>query len=154
MRDSLSALGVNVTRRRAKALEALASTDSHPSANEIHAEVRRWYPSTSLATIYNTIELLKEAGQILELEFSGAANRYDGRRPASHPHLICLACEAIEDMDDDGGDDPRGADGGGESPDLDRLSRATGYKLVSQWTDYYGVCPACQDAGETQSARR
>lgn len=144
MRESLSALGVNVTRRRAKTLEALASTDSHPSANEIHAEVRRWYPSTSLATIYNTIDLLKEAGQILELEFSGAANRYDGRRPASHPHLVCLACEAIEDMDGGADGDPP-ADG---VNDLDRLSRATGYNLVSQRTDYYGVCPACQNAGE------
>ena len=86
MRTSLSALGVTITRRRAKTLEALASTDRHPSAHELHAEVRRWYPSTSLATIYNTIDLLKEAGQILELEFSGSANRYDGRRPAYHPH--------------------------------------------------------------------
>ena len=153
MRESLSALGVNVTRRRAKTLEALASTDSHPSANEIHAEVRRWYPSTSLATIYNTIELLKEAGQILELEFSGAANRYDGRRPASHPHLVCLDCEAIEDMDGIGDGDPPSA---GVGADLARLSRATGYKLVSQRTDYYGVCPSCQDAGEpaAQSAPR
>ena len=150
MRAALSALGVNVTRRRAKTLEALASTDRHPSANEIHAEVRRWYPSTSLATIYNTIELLKEAGQILELEFSGAANRYDGRRPDPHPHLVCLVCENIDDMDDTG----ESNDGGG----LERLSRATGYKLVSQRTDYYGVCPACQDAdggaGESESAPR
>ena len=153
MRASLSARGVNVTRRRAKTLEALASTDRHPSANEIHAEVRRWYPSTSLATIYNTIELLKEAGEILELEFSGAANRYDGRRPDPHPHLVCLTCEHIDDMD--GIDDPRAAgDGGG----LEQLSRATGYKLVSQRTDYYGVCPACQDAdggaGESDPAPR
>ena len=150
MRDALAALGVNVTRRRAKTLEALASTDRHPSANEIHAEVRRWYPSTSLATIYNTIELLKEAGQILELEFSGAANRYDGRRPDPHPHLVCLVCEDIDDMDDAGDND-----GGGG---LERLSRVTGYKLVSQRTDYYGVCPACQGAdggaGESESARR
>ena len=140
MRAALSELGVTVTRRRAKTLEALASTERHPSANEIHAEVRRWHPSTSLATIYNTIELLKEAGQILELEFSGAANRYDGRRPRSHPHLICLECEAIEDMDDD----REGADG--DSLSLDRVSDATGYKLVRQRTDYYGVCPSCQAA--------
>ena len=118
-------------------LEVLASTDRHPSVNELHAEVRRWYPSTSLATIYNTIELLKEAGQVLELEFSGAANRYDGRRPASHPHLICLHCESIEDMDSsDYGEDR-----------LDRLSNATGYRLVRQRTDYYGICPNCQREG-------
>ena len=135
MRDALLNQGISITRRRDKMLQALASNDRHPSVNELHAEVRRWYPSTSLATIYNTIELLKEAGQILELEFSGAANRYDGRRPESHPHLICLTCESIEDME-------------GESTDadyLDRLSEHTGYRLVRQRTDYYGVCPLCQE---------
>ncbi len=135
MRSSLSSLGVAITRRRAKMLEILASTDRHPSANELHAEVRRWYPSTSLATVYNTIDLLKEAGQILELEFSASANRYDGRRPASHPHLVCISCQSIEDMDD-----PH--DPGARA--LDRLSHATGYRLVRQRTDYYGICPACQ----------
>ena len=135
MRNALLNQGISITRRRDKMLLALASNDRHPSVNELHAEVRRWYPSTSLATIYNTIELLKDAGQILELEFSGSANRYDGRRPQSHPHLICLSCEIIEDMDD-------GALG---AEHLDRLSEDTGYRLVRQRTDYYGFCPDCQE---------
>ena len=135
MRDALLNQGISITRRRDKMLQALASNERHPSVNELHAEVRRWYPSTSLATIYNTIELLKNAGQILELEFSGAANRYDGRRPQSHPHLICLSCESIEDMDSDSSDEDH----------LARLSEDTGYRLVRQRTDYYGICPACQE---------
>lgn len=135
MRASMSALGVNLTPRRAKVLETLASTDCHPTVNEIHSEVRRLYPSTSLATIYNTIELLKEAGQVLELEFSGSANRYDGLRPESHPHLICLSCRSVEDMDLFEIEDVS----------LDRVSHATGYNLVRQRTDYYGICPVCQE---------
>lgn len=141
---SMSELGVNVTPRRAKVLEALASTDCHPTVNEIHSEVRRIYPSTSLATIYNTIEILKEAGQVLELEFSGSPNRYDGLRPDSHPHLICLTCRSAEDMDVFEIEDVS----------LDRVSDATGYNLVRQRTDYYGVCPKCQecDEGSTSSS--
>ena len=135
MRDALLNQGISITRRRDKMLQALASNERHPSVNELHAEVRRWYPSTSLATIYNTIELLKDAGQILELEFRGAANHYDGRRPQSHPHLICLSCESIEDMDSDSSDEDN----------LARLSEDTGYRLVRQRTDYYGICPACQE---------
>ena len=65
----------------------LIPSDHHPTVGELHREVRRSFPRTSLATIYNTIELLKEAGQVLEIEFSGAPNRYDGRRPNPHPHL-------------------------------------------------------------------
>lgn len=142
MSASMSELGVNVTPRRAKVLETLASTDCHPTVNEIHSEVRRIYPSTSLATIYNTIELLKEAGQVLELEFSGSPNRYDGLRPESHPHLICLSCRSVEDMDVFEIEDVS----------LERVSNATGYDLVRQRTDYYGVCPVCQRGDESASS--
>ena len=142
MRASMSKLGVNVTPRRAKVLETLASTDCHPTVNEIHSEVRRLYPSTSLATIYNTIELLKEAGQVLELEFSGSANRYDGLRPDSHPHLICLSCRSVEDMDMCEIEDVS----------LDQVSHASGYQLVRQRTDYYGICPVCQETGDNSTS--
>ena len=142
MRASMSALGVNVTPKRAKVLETLASTDCHPTVNEIHSEVRRIYPSTSLATIYNTIELLKEAGQVLELEFSGDPNRYDGLRPESHPHLICLSCRSVEDMDATDIEDVS----------LDRVAHATGYDLVRRRTDYYGLCPTCQDMDASASS--
>ena len=142
MRASMSKLGVNVTPRRAKVLETLASTDSHPTVNEIHSEVRRIYPSTSLATIYNTIELLKEAGQVLELEFSGSPNRYDGLRPDYHPHLICLSCRSVEDMDMFEVKDIS----------LDLVSSASGYQIARQRTDYYGICPECQQSDEVSAS--
>ena len=136
MRTSLEEKGIAMTPRRAKLLEVLVASDRHPSVGEIHDEVRRYFPKTSLATIYNTIELLKETGQVLEIEFSSAANRYDGRIPQAHPHLICVECEKIEDLEVAAAGEP-----------LEAISAATGYRLVNQRTDYYGVCPQCQ-AGE------
>ncbi len=127
---------MSLTPRRAKLLEVLIASERHPSASEIHHEVKRFHPGTSLATVYNTIELLKDAGQVLEIEFSGASNRYDGRRPRSHPHLICLECEKIEDMDAFGAEEP-----------LEDVSSATGYNITRRRTDYYGVCPDCQAEG-------
>lgn len=35
------------------------------------------------ATVYNTIQLLKDLGQVLELEFGDTANRYDSNMPES-----------------------------------------------------------------------
>ena len=136
MKGALTDEGVVITPRRAKLLEVLLASDRHPSVGEIHSDVRRYFPGTSLATVYNTIELLKETGQVLEIEFSGAANRYDGRRPQSHPHLVCLRCEKIEDMDAVEVDEP-----------LEAISSATGYDVVRRRTDYYGVCPDCQREG-------
>ena len=132
MKAALRDKGVVVTRKRAKLLEVLLASDSHPSASEIHEGVRASYPGTSLATIYNTIEILKETGQVLEIEFSASANRYDGRIPVSHPHLVCLNCEKVEDMESTTPHDP-----------LESVSRATGYDIIRLRTDYYGTCPEC-----------
>ena len=133
MKNAMEARGVALTPRRTNLLEILAASERHPSVGEIHQEASRTFPGTSLTTVYNTIELLKEAGQVLEIEFSGAANRYDGRRPQSHPHLICLECERIEDGDTLEPDLP-----------LEAVAAVTGYELVNRRTDYYGVCLACQ----------
>lgn len=139
MRAALKRRGTRLTPRRDKMLEVLVCSETHPSASEIHEEVRRFHPRTSLATIYNTIELLKETGQVLEIEFSGAANRYDGRRSHHHPHLICLHCEKIEDLDSVDHDEP-----------LDDLSNVTGYEITGRRMDYYGMCPDCQSGGAGQ----
>ncbi len=132
MKAALRERGVAVTRKRAKLLEVLLASDRHPSVSEIHEGVRAAYPGTSLATIYNTIEILKETGQVLEIEFSASANRYDGRIPVSHPHLVCLQCEKVEDMENTTTHDP-----------FERVSQATGYDIVRLRTDYYGTCPEC-----------
>lgn len=138
MKAALRERGVAVTRKRAKLLEVLLTSDQHPSVSEIHEGVKTAYPGTSLATIYNTIEILKETGQVLEIEFSASANRYDGRIPASHPHLVCLQCEKVEDMEGTAPHEP-----------LELVSQTTGYEVVRLRTDYYGTCPECLDASSS-----
>ena len=137
MRDALDAKGVALTPRRDKLLEVLVASERHPSVSEIHQEVQRFFPGTSLATVYNTIELLKDIGQVLEIEFSGAPNRYDGRRPGPHPHLVCLQCGRIDDVDSTHTDDSS-----------DAVAKATGYKVTRHRTEYYGTCPECQDPND------
>ena len=139
MKAALRERGVAVTRKRAKLLEVLLASDRHPSVSEIHEGVQATYPGTSLATIYNTIEILKETGQVLEIEFSASANRYDGRIPVSHPHLVCLQCEKVEDMQNTATHDP-----------LESVSQATGYDIVRLRTDYYGTCPECLEASSSR----
>ena len=132
MRGALEAEGVVLTPRRSRVLEVLIASDRHPTVGDLHRDVRRSFPRTSLATIYNTIELLKQAGQVLEIEFSGAANRYDGRRPKPHPHLVCIRCERIDDMDQNSHEES-----------FDDIFAATGYRIVSYRSEYFGTCPDC-----------
>ncbi|MGB3905399.1 MAG: transcriptional repressor, partial [Anaerolineae bacterium] len=82
---TLRGKGYRLTPQRLAVLRVLAESGDHPSVEQIYGEVRRQYPMMSRATVYKTVEALKEMAQVLELEFSGASNRYDGRRAEPHP---------------------------------------------------------------------
>ena len=57
------------------------------------------FPPPTIATVYKTLAVLKSIGEVLELEFSSDYNRYDGKKPGPHPHLICIKCKRIVDPD-------------------------------------------------------
>lgn len=129
----LTARGFRLTPQRFYIVEALVGDDSHPSAEEIYARVRQVCPTTSLATVYKTLETLKGMGEVLELEFSDGSNRYDGLRPASHPHVICVRCGRIEDVELD------------SVPALEaQVVSSSGYQIQSHRIEFYGVCSGCQ----------
>jgi Fur family transcriptional regulator, peroxide stress response regulator len=88
-----------LTPQRLAVLKILAVSDGHPSAERIHEQVKIDFPTTSLATVYKTVSLVKELGEVLELGFSDDSNRYDGNKPYAHPHLICTQCKKIIDPD-------------------------------------------------------
>jgi len=129
----LRAKGHRLTPQRLAVLRVLAESPDHPSVEQIYDKVRRQHPMISRATVYKTVETLKGMGQVLELEFSGAGNRYDGRRVESHPHLVCRGCGRIQDL---------------ELPGLMReateVAQKTGYELLGHRLDFYGLCPECQ----------
>src|SRR5215212_5164854 len=102
LRERLAEAGHRITPQRLYILEALVSDASHPTAEEIYARVRPSCPTTSLATVYKTLEMLKELGEVLELEFSDGSNHYDGLHPAAHPHVLCQRYGRIEDVEVDG----------------------------------------------------
>lgn len=125
--------GYRATPQRIALLRIIAASVDHPSATRIYEQMHRHFPTTTLATVYKTLTLLKEMGEVLELEFSGVENRYDGNKPYPHLHLLCINCRQIID------------------PEIDlmshvpaRVARATGYQIIGQRFDLYGVCPKCQ----------
>jgi Fur family transcriptional regulator, peroxide stress response regulator len=128
--------GCRITPQRLAILKILAESKGHPGAEEIYALVKTDFPTTTIATVYKTLAVLKSIGEVLELEFSSDYNRYDGKKPGPHPHLICIKCKRIVD------------------PDLTslaemtaKLATRTGYKLIGHRLDFYGICPDCQQKG-------
>jgi len=137
MIERLKEKGFRITPQRIAIVEILANSCEHPGVDQIYRLVTKNFPTTSLATVYKTITLLKEIGEVIEMGFGDESNRYDGRNPHPHPHIMCVKCKSIID------------------PDLsslkemsNELSAETGYKIVSHRLDFFGICPNCQKIQE------
>ena len=132
---------IRLTPQRLAVLRILADDTGHPTVEQVFDRVRGDYPTTSLATIYKTIDMLKGIGEVLELSV-GESHRYDGRDPRPHPHLICESCGSITDLPLDGplGDPVVLAD------TAEAVASFHGYAEVQPRLEFRGRCPACQDA--------
>jgi len=89
------------TSQRRIIIEELKKLDTHPTADELYAIVRKRLPQISLGTVYRNLELLAEAGMIQKLELSGRQKRFDGR-PEAHFHMRCRNCGGVVDVCDSG----------------------------------------------------
>jgi Fur family peroxide stress response transcriptional regulator len=121
-----------ITPQRLAVLKVLAASEGHPTVETIYEKVRTQFPTTSLATIYKTVSLLREVNEVLELGFADGSNRYDGSRPFPHPHVICTKCKKIID------------------PDLSSLkdmtkevAEETGFEILTHRLDFFGICREC-----------
>ena len=99
MLEKVKLRGGRLTSNRLALLQLIAVSEGHPNATELFEEMREKFPTISLATIYKTLTLLKEEGEVLEIDFRDES-RYDGNKPYPHPHLICQHCGKIIDGDD------------------------------------------------------
>lgn len=122
-----------ITPQRLAILKVLAESKGHPSVESIYTQVKPDFPTTSLATIYKNVNVLKELGQVLELGFSDDSNRYDGNKPYDHPHVVCIHCKKILDPDVAALKDM-----------TEELARQTGFAITRHRLDFFGICPDCQ----------
>lgn len=69
---------------------------NHPTAQQVHDEVRKVLPEVSLGTVYRNLHQLVEAGELCEVAVGGAVH-YDVLME-DHHHLICSRCGALIDL--------------------------------------------------------
>lgn len=91
--------GLKMTPQRRMIVEYLQSATDHPTADEVLRAVNAKFPMASRATVYNTLNWLKEAGMVREVH-EGGDLRFDPNTE-SHHHFVCRACGRIEDVECD-----------------------------------------------------
>ena len=122
-----------LTPQRLAVLKVLAVSEGHPTVERIYETVRAEFPTTSIATIYKTVNLLKQLNEVLELGFPDGSNRYDGNKPYPHPHVICTKCKKIIDPNL------------GSLKDLTKeVVKETGFQILNHRVDFFGPCRDCQ----------
>lgn len=124
--------GVPLTPQRRAVIETLGKRSDHPTAESIYEAVRKRLPDISRMTVYRTLDLLVEIGNVRKVGQFGSSVRYDPIT-ARHHHLACIRCDALVDLHD---------------PALDGLDlpaiRRTGFKVTDYSVMFTGVCPACR----------
>jgi len=128
-----------ITPQRLAILKILAESKGHPSVESIYARVKPNFPTTSLATIYKNVAVLRDLNQVLELGFSDDSNRYDGNKPHDHPHVVCTVCKKILDPDIAALEDM-----------TQELVRLTGFSITRHRLDFFGICPQCREKAKGQ----
>lgn len=124
-----------LTPQRVELIRLIAISEGHPSAGQLYATIKRQFPTMSQATVYKTLALLKDMGQVLEIDLKDDS-RYDGNHPEPHPHLICENCGKIVD--------------GEEFLDqqtIHKLEQDSGYTILRSQIALYGLCPDCLKSG-------
>ena len=128
-----------ITPQRLAILKILAESKGHPSVESIFEQVRPDFPTTSLATVYKNIAVLKDLNEVLELGFSDDSNRYDGNKPYDHPHVVCTVCKKILDPDIAALKDM-----------TQELVQETGFAITRHRLDFFGICPQCQSKSSSK----
>ena len=136
LRQALEAGGQRFTEQRAAVFRYLASTDVHPTADEVFLAVRKDLPGISLATVYKSLETLVGCGLAVKLTFADHSARYDGRTDPHH-HARCVVCGCVADIP---GEIPAG--------EIETLrARAESFTVTGYRLELSGYCSTCLPEG-------
>ena len=130
--SALKHKGCRITPQRLELVRMIAASKTHPNASELFESIKNQFPTMSQATVYNTLSLLKDLGQVLEIDLHGDSH-YDGNHPEPHPHVICMKCNKIVDGDLEL-----------DTESIQRLEENSGFQILRSQLAFYGICPDCR----------
>jgi Fur family transcriptional regulator, peroxide stress response regulator len=89
---------LGLTKQRQTVLRVIQESDKHLTANEVFVDARQLLSGISFATVYNSLNYLKNQGLIGEIKLGMDANLYD-RKLTRHDHALCNSCGMLVDLE-------------------------------------------------------
>ncbi len=116
---------------------------THVTAPQVFELAQKAGIQISLSSVYRTLNLLKNAGQVGALSGEHGV-RYEARHTDhDHDHLICMVCGFTVEFEDDL------IKGFGQD-----LARRKGYDYKRSRFDIYGLCLECQSKSDEHKVRQ
>ena len=124
--------GLKSTPQRTAIYQALVQSTAHPTAEDLFAQVSPALPMLSMNTVYYTLDVLRTAGLIQEVNIGHDRARFDANLTPHH-HVICLSCQTILDVMD---------------PRLNQLTPPSGlpedFEITNHQVAFRGYCGTCR----------
>lgn len=131
---------LRVTPERIEVLDAAMASKSHFDADQLFLQLKKKGSKVSRATVYNTLEKLRDSGILVQYRFEERLAKYEvALNNQPHHHLICRSCGTIEEFID---------------KRVDRMARDAAafmnHDLQDAILHIYGICPACRKKHPSQ----
>jgi len=128
--ETLKKKGVKVTPQRVAIIKYLENDNDHSSAEQIYSRIIKEFPAVSLATVYNTLEMLEEINMISKIKISDDnIVNYDYQK-IPHHHFYCKKCKKIYDIE--------------ISCQIAQTKKFQGYIIEEVYGYFKGICKKCQ----------
>jgi Fur family transcriptional regulator, ferric uptake regulator len=124
--------GRRMTKQRRQVMDALRAARRYLTAKDLYERLRGRRPRIGLATVYRTLEALREIGWVATSAQQHGEAAYLWCKSEHHHHAVCKRCGRVDDV-------PCRS-----LPNYEKiLSRAFGFALTDHQLEFYGVCAHC-----------
>lgn len=121
------------TKQRKLIVKRFLEMKTHVDAEDLYESVRKDGHNIGLATIYRTLNLLKDAGLAEQNSFADGRAVFEINKPGDHhDHLVCVDCGKVVEFENE------------QIEELQRnVAKENHFVLTSHRLDLFGHCQDC-----------
>ena len=120
-------VGIRLTGQRRLIISVLENSKDHPDVETLFERANKIDSKVSIATVYRTVKILKNAGILEKLEFNDGRSRFEDAVRKHHDHLIDLDTGKVIEFIDE------------EIEHIQKkIASKLGYKLIGHKLELYG----------------
>ena len=120
-------VGIRLTGQRRLIISVLEDSKDHPDVETLFERANKIDSKVSIATVYRTVKVLKNAGILEKLEFNDGRSRFEDAVRKHHDHLIDLDTGKVIEFIDE------------EIEHIQKkIASKLGYKLIGHKLEQYG----------------